>query len=197
MKWEEQYSRVKRYYDRIKCLNNNQIEYEDDLWAFFQNCYHLKDWIKNGQVSQQIKESIENKISTTNCTYLPMCADLANRTKHSTLDKHNRVDAEHTNTDVTINAPSVSYKMIVPCCQVITSKDEDFISIASFDGHNSGAEKEEINNMSIDSENSSTEIGSVQYTYWITANGTKYKALDIAQGAIEEWDRILHDYNLI
>jgi hypothetical protein len=60
------------------------MHYEDDVYAFFQNCYHLKDWIKNDQncsewsdVEKMINENYDLKI----------CADLCNALKHLTLTR--------------------------------------------------------------------------------------------------------------
>jgi len=52
-KWFEQFRRVKRWYTRFKSIDEGRPDtltldgYLDEVYAFFQNCYHLKDWIKN------------------------------------------------------------------------------------------------------------------------------------------------------
>jgi hypothetical protein len=46
-KYQEQLSRAKRFLDRMEKLPADQTEYEDMFWAFFQNCWHVRDWIKN------------------------------------------------------------------------------------------------------------------------------------------------------
>lgn len=53
---------------------------EDYLYAFFQNCYHLRDWLL-GTYSQ---DAIDDFLKST----LPMriCRDVANLTKHFALD---------------------------------------------------------------------------------------------------------------
>ncbi|MDE1464137.1 hypothetical protein [Spartinivicinus poritis] len=44
----EQLERVKRSLDRVKNNKNKSVaDYRGDLYHFFQDCYHLKDWIKN------------------------------------------------------------------------------------------------------------------------------------------------------
>src|SRR5258708_1539825 len=45
--WREQLERVVRFLARLQNHDRPKHDYEDDLWAFFQNCWHLKDWIKN------------------------------------------------------------------------------------------------------------------------------------------------------
>jgi len=99
--YNEQFERVKRLLKRIENQNRDQIDYEDDLWFFFQNAWHLKDWIENdASLSVATRNDIE-KI----CEAYPrimICADLANRTKHSELTRKIRTGAKHTRTDVTI-----------------------------------------------------------------------------------------------
>lgn len=52
-KFEEQYERVKRWYQRVEAItfgmahNKNTDFLQDEVFAFFINCYHLKDWIKH------------------------------------------------------------------------------------------------------------------------------------------------------
>lgn len=82
--FEEQFNRVKRFFGRIQNKERILPDYEDDLWSFFQNCWHLKDWIKNdpgvpSSVSSTIEEAVNDYES------LMICADLANRSKHLNL----------------------------------------------------------------------------------------------------------------
>lgn len=103
MSYQEQFKRVKRYLLKIdppQSYHGDQVEYEDNLWSFFQNAWHLKDWIKN---DNSIKKIPIEKI-TSSYNSLKVCADLANRTKHHQL-KTKRVDAKHSRTDVTIVVP--------------------------------------------------------------------------------------------
>jgi hypothetical protein len=71
-------------------------EARDALIHFFQDAYHLKDWLRNDQgeqaignqparnaVSQQVKDAVENYISST--LFLQLCADIANGSKHLEL----------------------------------------------------------------------------------------------------------------
>lgn len=100
----EQYERLKRYWNKINDQNRSQVEYEDDLWAFFQHCWHLKDWIKNDP-NLNIPINIETYINQ-HCPYLMICADLCNRSKHLKLTSSRR-DANITNIGVTIHAPLI------------------------------------------------------------------------------------------
>jgi len=105
MTYKEQFDRMKRFLSRIdhpQYFHGEQTDYEDNLWCFFQNAWHLKDHIVNDDsiISSEIGKIAEEYSS------LRICADLANRTKHSILTKKIRVDAKHIKTDVRIIIPS-------------------------------------------------------------------------------------------
>jgi hypothetical protein len=77
-----QFERVTRAFQRV--LNNqnrNPVEYEDDVWSFFQNCWHLKDWIKNDV--QAVSKATRLKIDVEVKSYpaLMMMGDLAEKSK--------------------------------------------------------------------------------------------------------------------
>ena len=102
MSYEDQFNRVKRFLLKIDPPSKNHgnaIEYEDNLWSFFQNAWHLKDWIKNDDSI----EPIDIETIVTNYSCLMICSDLANRTKHLKLRHHIRVDAKFSGNDVTIS----------------------------------------------------------------------------------------------
>ena len=102
--YKQQYDRVGRFFNRLTNQNRSQIDYEDDLWGFFQNCWHLKDWIKNDlTIPQNIRDKIEDEVKK----YKPLmiAADLANRSKHLTLNRQNRLDAKNTKKSVTVHVP--------------------------------------------------------------------------------------------
>src|SRR5262245_46273365 len=85
--YREQYDRMKRWYDRFSNLNSGRPHdiptenYVDEIYAFFLNAYHLKDWIKNDSaVLKAVQNSVEPHI--TNNTSLSLCADICNALKH-------------------------------------------------------------------------------------------------------------------
>lgn len=90
--WKEQLDRVERYLSRIQQLDRPRDDYEDDLWSFFQNCWHLKDWIINDKTAGVQANIVETEINSDSFPALKICADLANRSKHLEL-KNKRVDA--------------------------------------------------------------------------------------------------------
>ncbi|HEY3124111.1 MAG TPA: hypothetical protein VGK70_08600 [Thermoanaerobaculia bacterium] len=63
---------------------NNTEVYDDDLYHFFQDVWHLKDWLKNDPaVSQQVRTSVETDVNGVQA--LRLAADLANGSKHFEL----------------------------------------------------------------------------------------------------------------
>jgi hypothetical protein len=103
----EQFKRVKRFLKRIEDQDRDSNEYDDDLWSFFQNCWHLKDWVKNDDgVATDIQNNIESE--ALECLSIRICADLCNRSKHLKLTRSIREDAKISVRSVTIQAPPLS-----------------------------------------------------------------------------------------
>ena len=57
-KYSEQFARMRRYLERFGEIRAGRVHdrdsehYLDDVYSFFLNCYHLKDWlIKIGRAS--------------------------------------------------------------------------------------------------------------------------------------------------
>ncbi len=96
--WREQYDRVLRGFDRLRADYFSSVEYHDDLCHFFQDCWSLKDWIRNDP-ALSVGKAIEAEVAT----YRPLMivADLANASKHLVRDTH-RVGAYATSNDVTV-----------------------------------------------------------------------------------------------
>lgn len=97
--WYAQYERFKRSYARVTGPYRSSIEYDDDLHHFMQDCWHLKDWIKNDPSA-----GIGNAIEVQVCAYksLLIAADLANGSKHLSR-KNDRVGAYITSIGVSVH----------------------------------------------------------------------------------------------
>jgi hypothetical protein len=94
-KYQEQYNRMKRWYDRFEILQKGRPHdmhtdnYLDETYTFFMNCYHLKDWIKlDASVPTPVKQAVESHI--TSSLPLQLCADICNSLKHLRLTKKPR-----------------------------------------------------------------------------------------------------------
>jgi hypothetical protein len=108
--WRQQYERMVRSYQRVRVPQANTEAYTDDLYHFFQDCLHLKDWLKNDEsVPAGLRARIEGIVN--NSEALRIVADVANSTKHFTLSKRRRGGAEIVGRDVSANIgakPSVT-----------------------------------------------------------------------------------------
>jgi len=88
-KYLEQFDRVKRWHQRFVIIDQGRKHdhpsdyYQDEVYAFFQNCHHLKDWIINDESVGVNKKKVEEFIS--NNEELCLCADICNGTKHLRL----------------------------------------------------------------------------------------------------------------
>ncbi len=101
---ENQYKRIERLAQKVlNNINREQHDYDDDVRQFFQECWNLKDRIKNDEdLEERITRTVEEEVS--NYPHLEIIADLANRTKHYKLTRHIRKDAKVGNITVNIRA---------------------------------------------------------------------------------------------
>jgi hypothetical protein len=88
-KYLEQWERTQRWYSKVKKIQNgvdNSTSDKDCLdivYAFFLNCYHLKDWVKWCLTDCREKRKIEDLFDKCfGDEVFKMCADLANKSKH-------------------------------------------------------------------------------------------------------------------
>ena len=91
---------MQRSFTRISQPYQSSVAYGDDLHHFFQDCFHLKDWIKNDPVSGSASGRIEAEFQAE--LPLRIAADLANAAKHLSRT-HDREGAYVTSTDVTVH----------------------------------------------------------------------------------------------
>ena len=82
--WRAKHERVKRWFNRAVCATE-PIDRIDFLYAFFENAYHLRDWIKD---TKAVEDDDLNKFISGNA-YMRLCRDLANSHKHYSLNRGN------------------------------------------------------------------------------------------------------------
>ena len=89
--FRQQFDRVTRWYDRFAQIDSGKVHnmatdsYEDEVYSFFLNCYHLKDWIINDPSVSVAQTTVESFI---NCSQeLSLCADICNGLKHLVLKR--------------------------------------------------------------------------------------------------------------
>lgn len=89
--WKGQYRAVLRWHTRVLTAVNGEPSADefDFLLAFFENCYHLRDWLlADGTVDKQALDTLfQTHIE------LQICRDLANGFKHHSIN-HASVDNE-------------------------------------------------------------------------------------------------------
>jgi hypothetical protein len=90
-KYQEQFERMKRWYEYFKSIDQgiphtlSSDHYQDVVYAFFLNCYHLKDWIQNDDTLSLTKQKVEQFINQNDC--MQVCADICNGIKHLKLSR--------------------------------------------------------------------------------------------------------------
>jgi hypothetical protein len=88
-KYLEQLDRVRRWHQQYQGIaqgwSHDRLSdfYQDIVYSFFMNCYHLKDWIKNDPTSGPLSARVEGFISNT--PEMAICADICNGLKHLVL----------------------------------------------------------------------------------------------------------------
>jgi hypothetical protein len=86
--YRDQLDRTRRFLGRVlaDCAAGYVIDYQDDVWSFFQNCWHVKDWVKNDPlVPQDAKDRV--KAAAEASAVLAVCNDMASGTKHLKLHR--------------------------------------------------------------------------------------------------------------
>lgn len=126
--WREQWDRVGRWFKRFETLTNGRVLdvtdsnfCRDDVYAFFQNCYHLKDWLKSDHAVKSQVSDVETWIK--NSTFVPLCHDLCNGSKHL-VPTHPRRKADLGNQQVFVNLSA----HLGPANSTPPSKSPDTIS---------------------------------------------------------------------
>jgi hypothetical protein len=86
-KYQEQLERMKRWYRRFKEIDEGRPHeresdyYQDVVYAFFINCYHLKDWIENDDtVGDHARSKVHGFINKN--VELKLCSDICHSLKH-------------------------------------------------------------------------------------------------------------------
>jgi len=78
--WKTQYELMERWYQRSK-IAEEKVDIADFLFAFYQSCYHLGDWLP--LTSKLTKEDLSDLF--TKHLELRICRDICNVTKHFSI----------------------------------------------------------------------------------------------------------------
>ena len=128
----EQIARVARYYRKLKEYDSGippgmliSEEHRDLVYAFFLNCYHLKDWIKHDPDLSPIGD-VENFINTNR--ELRLCADICNSNKHFKITRPRSSDSPEVGTFQLIGTPQ---KVVLRFEIMTTSGPVDTFEVAT------------------------------------------------------------------
>jgi hypothetical protein len=105
--YRHQLDRARRFLDRVEQMRHdrdsddvNEHDFQDMMWAAFQNCWHVKDWIKSDpNVSDAQKQAVLAMAHQS--PDLGACQELCNGTKHLGP----RSGARHAHIDTVFSAP--------------------------------------------------------------------------------------------
>jgi len=86
--WREQYDRMIRSHARLLSVTDRSTalgsdDARDALVHFFEDAYHLKDWIGNDVTLSRRRFDVEKAVN--NSMRLTICADICNGVKHFNL----------------------------------------------------------------------------------------------------------------
>jgi hypothetical protein len=120
-KYLEQYGRILRFLAKVQGASKNHIHeqpsifdtYRDDMYAFFQNCWHMRDWITyDDSIPKKTSAAIRREAEHNKA--LLVCADMANASKHLKLIHPPRVGAEDRELRITIGPDAqVSWEYMI------------------------------------------------------------------------------------
>jgi hypothetical protein len=107
--YRDQLDRVRRWLQRVLRVGPaRDVDYQDDVWAFFQNCWHLKHWLKNDpdpSIGDPIRAAIHSAVHAS--ASLRICQGMANGTKHLRSKPAVAAEHSHVNTQITSGAETV------------------------------------------------------------------------------------------
>lgn len=179
---------MRRWYERFSEINQGRIHdkptevYLDEVYAFYQNCYHLKDWIKNDtSLSSNITGGVENYIN--NSRQLKLCADLCNRTKHLQLNHHRSTEN-----------PEFGNKHYSLTLHITGSSIVNVIS--DHDGNMANAQNTLSDAVPPTLANQTQDTPTISLKYNIQTNNIVEDAFDIASQCIRAWDIFLNTHGL-
>lgn len=94
--YREQFDRLVRSYQRLEKIDKGRAHdmhsenYRDEIYVFFMNCHHLKDWLKKDTEFPASETEVESHINSHK--ELQICADICNAHKHFRLDNSRSVE---------------------------------------------------------------------------------------------------------
>jgi hypothetical protein len=143
-KYSEQFERMMRWYRRFEDIRWSRYkpfsdgvsaeevfwQHTDDVLAFFLNCYHLKDWIKQDDtISESARDEVETYINENKC--LRICADLCNSIKHLKLTSRRELADVALDSSLWTSVGTDSNYILVKVSVVVDDTEQDAFELAS------------------------------------------------------------------
>jgi hypothetical protein len=99
--YRSQLDRSRRFLNRVGQANKlvgwtmNDVDFQDMMWAFFQNCWAVSDWLRHDPLAPEVQKSAAWEM-VKKSKQLVICQDICNGTKHLKLTTpHSGVGAQH------------------------------------------------------------------------------------------------------
>jgi hypothetical protein len=92
MRYREQYDRMRRWYERFRAiavfpsLDRSVAEMTDEVFAFFESCLHLREWIRyDNSLPESVRLAAREYVKTNRA--LALCRYIAVGSKHLTVER--------------------------------------------------------------------------------------------------------------
>jgi len=85
---EKQFRRLERSFDKVLDTRNREpVEYEDDVWCFIHNSWHLKDFMRTD--GKSLHKNVRKRVETDVNSFwkLVLIGDLADRSRHLKINE--------------------------------------------------------------------------------------------------------------
>jgi len=92
---EKQFRRVERAFEKVLDTHNRDpVEYEDDVWCFIHNCWHLKDFMRTD--GKSLHKNVRKRVDTDVNSFwkLVLIGDLTD------CSRHLKINDRETDTDI-------------------------------------------------------------------------------------------------
>ncbi|MER5622517.1 hypothetical protein ABT061_15880 [Streptosporangium sp. NPDC002544] len=177
--WHDQYQRMLRSHQRLLEAagpsSMGSAEARDRLYHFFQDAYHLKDWLKNdpttrAQVTAHPK--VEGLFNTPGQSVLclQLCADLCNGVKHLGLTRDAKTGDKTTG----------------------FTRQDAYVTLGTIEI------KAYVGGAPARSEPQPAHAGATgEHRWFVTSNGQTYDAVDLANEVVVEWEKWLTAQQLL
>jgi|GEM_PF-3987067 len=199
--YEDIFNTAGRFLERLENTQRNNLEYEDDLHAYFIFCYHLRDYLqieikkmKPQEEEKTIEKNVTDKIFNKSALYpaLSICRDICNITKHGKpKDEKFGKNADYGKGIVNI-CEQEHIELSVSAKGKLSRVDEAGNLI---DEVGNVGQSEILGQRTAEAEED-TAAAVDQHYYVVDSTGNEYDAVDVARQALAEWKSVCKLYGV-